>query len=302
MRIFLFHRVNEIKDEFWPPMRPKTFEYLIKKFTKKCHVVNLEDYLRGEFDKQINHEKIVSIVFDDGYKDFINYALPILKKFQIKPSMYVVTNAIENNEPIWTYKVDKIIANTSKSLDLSKYNFLGEIFSKSQTKYYKIKLASDFKKYLKSINDDERKKIIDDFCITHEDVFFNKNIYMNWNDLKQIKSHVSIGSHTHTHPMLGNIENLDYIKEELMISKNLIEKNLNTDCEVISYPNGSFNGKVQKCALELGYKYGLAVNNRIYNKTKFDNFEIPRIELYEENRIKSFFRRSLIIENIKKFV
>ena len=122
MRIFLFHRVSEIKDEFWPPMRPKTFQYLIKKFTKKYHVVNLEDYLRGKFDKQINHEKIASIVFDDGYKDFINYAFPILKKFQIKPSMYVVTNAVENNEPIWTYKVDKIIANTSKSLDFSKYN------------------------------------------------------------------------------------------------------------------------------------------------------------------------------------
>ena len=200
MRIFLFHRVSEIKDEFWPPMRPKTFEYLIKKFTKKYHIVNLEDYLRGGFDKKINHQKIASIVFDDGYKDFINYALPILKKFKISPSMYVVTNVIENNEPIWTYKVDKIIANTSKSLDLSKYYFLGKIFSKSQTKFDKIKLASDFKKYLKSINDGERKEIIDNFCRTHEDVFFHEDLYMNWSDLNQIKSDVSIGSHTHTHP------------------------------------------------------------------------------------------------------
>ena len=95
MRIFLFHRVNEIKDEFWPPIRPKTFENLIKRFTKKYHIVNLEDYLRGEFDKKINNEKMASIVFDDGYKDFINYALPILKKFEIKPSMYVVTNTVE---------------------------------------------------------------------------------------------------------------------------------------------------------------------------------------------------------------
>ena len=85
MRIFLFHRVNEIKDEFWPPMRPKTFEYLIKSFSKKYHIVNLEDYLMGEYDKKINHKKIASIVFDDGYKDFINYALPILKSFKLNP-------------------------------------------------------------------------------------------------------------------------------------------------------------------------------------------------------------------------
>ena len=48
----------------------------------------------------------------------------------------------------------------------------------------KIKLASDFKKYLKSINDNERKKIIDDFCITHEDVLFNEYIY----ELERFKS------------------------------------------------------------------------------------------------------------------
>ena len=125
---------------------------------------------------------------------------------------------------------------------------------------------------------------------------------MNWNDLNQIKNHVSIGSHTHRHPMLGNIENQDYIMEELIISKNLIEKNLNADCEVISYPNGSYNNEVKKCALDSGYKYGLAVNNEIYNITEFDNFEIPRIELYEENKLKSFLRRNLIIEKLKRIL
>ena len=84
MKIFLFHRINEPPDAFWPPMKPKTFENLVKIFVRRYHVVNLEDYLLNKTKIKSCKKKFASIVFDDGYKDFMHYALPILTKYKLK--------------------------------------------------------------------------------------------------------------------------------------------------------------------------------------------------------------------------
>ena len=142
--------------------------------------------------------------------------------------------------------------------------------------------------------------MIKEFLENFNDVRFENNLYLNWGDLNELKDFVAIGSHTHTHPMLGKILNENEIYDQMVVSKNHIKKNLNIDCEIISYPNGSYNNLVKNCAQKAGYKYGLAVNNTTYKEVKFDDFELPRIELYEENKFKAFLRRNQIIESIKK--
>ena len=245
MKIFLFHRINESPDAFWPPMKPKTFENLIKIFVRRYHVVNLEDYLLNKTKIKSCKKKFASIVFDDGYKDFMHYALPILTKYKIKPSMYIVTNTVETNEPIWTYKIDYTIANTSKKLNSfnSEVDMLKLIDINDEN--YRIKYARIFKKFLKKINNDQREIVIKEFLENFNDVRFENNLYLNWGDLNELKDFVAIGSHTHTHPMLGKILNENEIYDQMIVSKNHIKKNLNIDCEIISYPNGSFNNLVK---------------------------------------------------------
>ena len=43
-------------------------------------------------------------MFDDGYKDNIEYAAPILRQFKCPASFYVVTDCIDRNVPTWTYR------------------------------------------------------------------------------------------------------------------------------------------------------------------------------------------------------
>ena len=277
----------------------KEIEKIIRIINKRYHIINLENVLNEEFDKRIDQKKIASIVFDDGYKDFKDIALPILIKYKIRPSVYVVTSAVENNIPIWTYKLDKTIAKTKKINHNEQFKC--ENYSiKSLSN--RIKFANSFKKYLKQVDNSKRESILEEFFIKFNDVNFEENTYMNWQDLREISSFVSIGYHTHTHPMLGKMYDKDEIKHELTISKKLIELNLGIECKTISYPNGSFNDVTKISALHAGYKFGLAVDNSYFNLNKFDEFEIPRIELFEESRFKLFLRRNLIIEIIKNKV
>jgi len=69
---------------------PKAFEkqmkYLNKKGFKTLFVEELDN-------KKITKKNIV-ITFDDGYEDFYTNVLPILKKYNIKANLYVVTDKI----------------------------------------------------------------------------------------------------------------------------------------------------------------------------------------------------------------
>jgi peptidoglycan/xylan/chitin deacetylase (PgdA/CDA1 family) len=124
---------------------------------------------------------------------------------------------------------------------------------------------------------------------------------MNWNDIRQLQSAgFTIGSHSHTHPMLASLENESEIRDELEQSKQIINKELGKAPLVISYPIGSYDQRVMKVAADCGYISGLAVKQRFYDTTADDRWQIPRVELYQEPWWKTKMRISGIYSRLKK--
>src|SRR5262245_21806102 len=110
---FLFHRVSDETDDLWPPMTPALFEKIIRSLTRSYSVVCLEDWLKNK--NEVSSKKIATILFDDGYKDNIEFAAPILKKYNCPASFSIVTNCINKNIPTWTYLLDHALQQTKIS-------------------------------------------------------------------------------------------------------------------------------------------------------------------------------------------
>ena len=109
---FLFHRINTVYDPLWNPIKPEHFEEIIIYLKKHFEFVSLQDYLLEDFVAQTK-KPLCSIGFDDGYRDFLDFALPILKKYDCPSSMYVVTDCIDQDLPPWTYMLNHYFINTS---------------------------------------------------------------------------------------------------------------------------------------------------------------------------------------------
>src|SRR5690349_9030874 len=120
VRNILFHRVSPEKDSMWPPMQPTLIENTIRYLTRQIQVVPLEEYL-ADPDAFSKRKKIASVRFDDGYKDIIEYAAPILKEYNCPASFYVVTDCINRDVPTWTYILDHALQQTKK--DKVELNF-----------------------------------------------------------------------------------------------------------------------------------------------------------------------------------
>jgi len=299
---FLFHRVNPKRDPLWDPMDVALFEKCISYISKTHEVVLIEDLVSS--DKLYSKNKFATIMFDDGYKDNIEYAAPILEKYKSKASFYVVTDCIEKNSPTWTHVLEHLFQFTSK-VDIGiSFDFLPLELKVDQLKSKEERIAyvSKLKPFLKKISHEERNKVLDKITETYNDFELPK-LMMNWKDLSELKNagHY-IGSHSVTHAMLGTMTNEDEINNELQQSRNMIKERLGYFPQTISYPLGSFNETTKRLAKEAGYKIGLAVKQKLYDPSKTDIFEIPRIELYNEPWWKTRLRITNTLENVKSLI
>ncbi len=302
IRNFLFHRVSDETDAMWPPMKPALFSKLIDHLTSKFQVVPLEEYLNTPV-RVTSKKTITTILFDDGYKDNIEFAAPILKKFNCPASFYVVTDCINRNVPTWTYIIDDIFQNTKKELLELEFDFVPEIFKKN---YLKVNgnANSEIKKikpWLKKLSNVQRLEILQSVMQQCNDVAVSDNKMMSWDEIRQLDSlGFTIGSHSHTHPMLASLQNESEITEELQLSASIIKKEINKNPLTISYPIGSFDDRVMRLSEVAGYKYGLAVEQQFFNFNEKDFLKIPRVELYQEPWWKQQLRISGVYSRLKK--
>ncbi len=302
VRNFLFHRVSPVRDQLWDPMSVELFDKCISYISSRYEVITIENL--PNIDYRNSKLKYATISFDDGYKDNIDYALPILNKYKVKASFYVVTDCIENNIPTWTHILEFLFQNSRKSEISLDFDFLPDelrtsILLGSRAKIYYVK---KLKPWLKKIPSFERKLVLDRIMEVFNDVELPK-IMMNWDDLKILMSYGHIiGSHTVTHNMLGTISDDNELKKELELSAKTITEKLGVFPLTISYPVGSYNENVIKFSKLAGYKLGLAVKQDVYIPKECNLFEIPRIELYNESWIKTKFRISNRLEDIKKII
>ncbi|MBC7888523.1 MAG: polysaccharide deacetylase family protein [Ferruginibacter sp.] len=302
--ILLLHRVSPERNVMWDPMDPALFEQVLKYVQRRFHTIPLNELLFQP--RAVSSRPLAAITFDDGYKDFIDCTIPLLKKYNMPAGIFVTTDCIENNLPTWTYLLDYVFER-SKILSLRQADFgalpaeyrIANWHSDAQRILYGKKI----KQYLKWVPAVLRKAIIQSLLSNLNDVSLPSGMMMSWEDVKQVHTAgYEVGPHSVTHPTLATIEDDEELDYELIYAGQQLKEKAGIDSPVFSYPCGSYDDRVIAHTRRAGYKAGLAVNRRLYKKVAHDIFAIPRIELYNESWLKSRLRINGTISFIEKII
>ena len=104
-RIVMLHQVTPHAEASGMNMPPAKFEqllqYLVKKRAIFCFVSELDQY-----EGQSN---VFALSFDDGFQDNYQYAFPLLKKYNVKATIYLATQ-IEGIEKLDTAQIQEMSA------------------------------------------------------------------------------------------------------------------------------------------------------------------------------------------------
>lgn len=94
--ILMYHSVSD-SDWFFAVL-PAEFEKQMRYLKEKYNLVRLKDvadFIGGKIDLPAGS---VAVTFDDGYKDFLINALPILKKYRIPATLFVCAGEVDRKE------------------------------------------------------------------------------------------------------------------------------------------------------------------------------------------------------------
>jgi peptidoglycan/xylan/chitin deacetylase (PgdA/CDA1 family) len=108
---------------------------------------------------------------------------------------------------------------------------------------------------------------------------------MSWDELKDLSVKHVIGSHTFTHHRMNIKDSDDILKKEIINSKLLIEKKLNSEVDIFCWVGGeerTYTKKAAKYIDKAGYSYSFMTNTYPITK-KTDSLQLQR------TNIESFF-------------
>ena len=291
--IILFHRVSPNPDPCWPPLTPTEFERTIKFLSGYYKFYSLNQILD-------QNEKIksnaCSIVFDDGFLDFKLHAFPVLDKYNIPVTLFIPTDNINHNRPIWTSEIDSIV----KATDIKMDKYIFQIGNKSvqlklKTHRQLFQTAYEIKNLMLVVEPLERNRYIQklraDLKIENEE----SHPMLSWEDINVMKAErpdlLNIQSHSHSHPYLPSLDK-DAMNKELKESAQILNAKKNNPCTEIAYPIGGYNTKTLELVKKY-YSFGYKVGNESLVLKKLNShseykYEIPRFNIHTSHPEETF--------------
>ncbi len=236
--VLLYHRINDLKDD------PQLLSVSLKNF--EAHIKYLKNnFLIERFENLGQGKKpSVAITFDDGYEDNYLNALPLLEKYNVPATFFITSNYLVSNKEFWWDEIERLILKNKYQNDIYLNINNIKIIFRLKTNADRLNTYGKLHLICKELTPENIDKILTE--IRHKmgisEVGRKTHRAMCISQLKKLASHplVTIGAHTLSHPKLSKLTYFEQ-KNEIYNSKKNIEKILNTEIKVFSYPFGTKN-------------------------------------------------------------
>ena len=266
------------------------FEGFLKIIRRFYRVVSLSEAVDILSAKVPPKRNTLVITFDDGYRNNLTHALPLVEKYGLPMTLYLTSELMTQRKPMWADRLDYAYLNyEGDDLSIS----LGEkaLTLPSAAIADKRARLRQFILEVKSVvcADREFHEKIDALCLSMEkssgkalsDIFEHDDTtaLLNWSDIQE-SPFLTLGSHTKNHFRLAAVP-ADVIETELCGSKAEIKAHLGVESDHFAYPDGSFNERVCDQVQAAGYQSAVTVQAGL-NEVGCDLYRLKRMFLSTE--------------------
>jgi len=291
--ILTLHHVRPARPEGFQPNRllevtPDFLEALVRRLARaRIDVVSLDEMHRRFIESDFKR-RFVCLTFDDGYKDFLRWAYPVLRKYRLPFAMYIATSFPDRLGELWWIALEAVIAQNSRiGMVINGDDRYFECATVSQ----KRELYDEIYRYLRSMKTEEEvRRVVRDLCACYRvDVAsFCRDLCMDWAEIVDLAADplCTIGAHTVNHMMLRKVPSDATVRAEMEMSRAVLEAALGRRPEHLAYPVGdptSAGPREFRIAAELGFKTAVTTRPGVLFKVHRDYLTaLPRISVNGE--------------------
>jgi peptidoglycan/xylan/chitin deacetylase (PgdA/CDA1 family) len=290
--ILTFHHVRPPRPERFQPNRllevtPRFLARVVKLLRRsKADLVSLDEMHRRMSERDFKR-RFVCLTFDDGYRDVLQHAYPILKAAQVPFAVYVATSFPDRLGELWWLALEAVIARNDRiglQIDGRNRTFdcttLAEKRALYQELYWWLRARP---------TEAELREIVRNLaaCYQVDIAAFCKGLCMDWPEIAVLASDplVTIGAHTVNHPMLVKLPP-QTVRAEIDLSRAVIEATLGSAPRHLSYPFGdsaSAGAREFQIAKQLGFKTAVTTRPGVLFRSHSEHLTaLPRISLNGE--------------------
>jgi peptidoglycan/xylan/chitin deacetylase (PgdA/CDA1 family) len=303
--ILTLHHVRPARPDQFQPNRlleitPQFLdEVLIELRRSELDLVSLDEMHRrlveGDFRR-----RFVCITIDDGYRDTLQWAYPILRRHQAPFTLYIPTSFPDRAGELWWLVLEAVVArNDAIDVCLGGQNVGGQHETLSCASVAEKRDAFDrLYVWLRSLTSEaELRSAVRDLAARYQvDIAaFCNELCMRWDELATLATDplVTIGAHTVNHVMLAKVSE-ELARTEMDMSRTAIESALGFRPTHFSYPVGdrtSASVREFRIANELGFKTAVTTRPGVLFGTHRDwLMSLPRISLNGEHQQLRYVR------------
>jgi peptidoglycan/xylan/chitin deacetylase (PgdA/CDA1 family) len=251
--ILTYHRVNDDADPFFSALPTAVFERQMRHVARSYRVLPVEE-LADRLQRGGLPRNALAITFDDGYRDNLTHAAPILSRLGLPATIFLATGFIGTAEVPW---FDRLAQGLKKTAAESVRAPWGESLDLAGVPA-RLRAMSQALEHLKRVPDEERHRQLEALLgmlgVTDQRSF--KNLMLSWDDVHALRGlGFTIGAHTVNHPILSRVTP-QRAWTEILGARTMIESACGVAPRAFAYPNGGaddYTDTVKRLVREAGF-------------------------------------------------
>ena len=220
--------------------------------------------------------------FDDGYRDNLEEAYPVLKRHNVPFTIYVASAFADGIGDYWWLTLEEVIRRAdSLTLDLKEGTFV----FKTATLEQKIECFHRVYWVLRGIDERVARSLVGRLAheYRYDPTAESAAIALDWDELRLLSRDplVTIGAHTENHYALAKLDEAT-IRQEILQNVRRIEAELGCPCRHLSFPYGdesSAGPREFAIARELGLKTAVTTRKGLIETGGHSLHALPRLSL-----------------------
>lgn len=287
--ILTFHRVLPARDDAFQPndileVEAAFLDRLVQHLRRRgLDFVSIDEVWRRLVEKD-HTRPFVALTFDDGYRDNLEYAWPVLKRLEIPFALYVATSFPDRLGELWWVALEQVIAMTDRLVvemdGAAQFIDCGNASGKRRA-------FEDVYWWLRSMSDEaDLRRAVRDICARYgvDLKAPSADLCMDWSEIARMAADplCTIGAHTVNHVFLNKVS-ANTARTEMERSAEVIEAALGKRPEHFAYPYGearSVGPREFKIAGEIGFKTAVTTRPGVITPRHRDSLmALPRVSV-----------------------
>lgn len=267
LTVLMYHRIVAPGDAF-PGTPVGQFRAQMQWLRRHCEPIAPEHFEESLLVSSWAKPPVL-VTFDDGYRDYHDNAYPILRELDIPSVVFLATSFIDDGGLIWTDAVTWAFRTTACTEFVVPWEPDVVLAIDDASTLERAELRC--KHFLKGVPDIERMR-------------WERELYtvlgveprasapgrqmLDWNEVRKTADLTRYGGHTHTHPILSQLDS-QRMEDEIRLCRERIERETGVAPRYFAYPNGraqDFNDETKTLLRKHGFELGFSTVEGIHRR------------------------------------